>query len=178
MRVLKLVSILFLASILCVSCEKETDEKVVFYSKDQISNKLPVKVVDTEGSVVSVNSKTEISLASSSFFEKNMVYLRDIDVSKMSFKIKDYNSTSSSLSNVKVFLDEIQITEELGQNFLTARNNNVDFEISNTELLETIAHKLLQNRKVVISYYSDAITQNQLDFDLIFSITARGTFVD
>lgn len=178
MRIIKLLSVFFLISVLCVSCEKQTSENVVFYSKDQISNNLPVQVKDTEGNTVSVNSKTVISLLSSNFFEKNVQFLRQIDVPGMSFKIKNYNGLKSSLSNVKVFLDEIEITDELGADFLNPTNNDVVFDIENNNLLNTIASKLLQKKEVVISYYSDAVTQNQLDFNFEFSITARGTFVD
>ena len=178
MRVIKLLTILFLVSILNVSCENETKENVVFYSKDELTKSLPVQIKDTEGSMVSVNSNTVISLSSSAFFKENMVYLRDLNVPKMSFKIKNYSSNSSSVSNIKVFLDEIQITNDLGVNFLSVANNNVELEISNEQLLTTIASKLLQKKEVVLSYYSDAVTQDQLDFDFEFSITARGTFVD
>ncbi len=178
MRVIKLLCILILMSIVSISCENETDESVVFYSKDRLTNNLPVQIKDTEGAKVSVNSNTVISLSSSSFFKDNMIYLRELDVPKMSFKIINYNSNSSALSNVKVFLDEIQITNELGVNFLNVTKNNIEFEISNEQLLNTIASKLLQKKQVVISYYSDAVTQGQLDFDFEFSITARGTFVD
>jgi hypothetical protein len=178
MRIFKLLSVLFFVSILCLSCEKETEENVVFYSKDQLTKDLAIQINDTEGSTVSVNSNTVLSLSTLSFFNEHMAYLRDLNVPKMSFKIKNYNSNSSGLSNVKVFLDEIQITDDLGVDFLNVVNNNIEIEISNQELLDAIASKLLQNKQVVISYYSDAITQSQLEFDFEFSITARGTFVD
>jgi hypothetical protein len=178
MRVIKLLSIFFLISIINVSCENETEENVVFYSKDQLTKNLPIQIRDTEGSVVSVNSETLISLSASSFFNEHMQYLRDLSVPSMSFKIMNYNSNSSSVSNIKVFMDEIQITNDLGVDFLNVANNNVEVEISNQQLLNTIASKLLQKKQVVISYYSDAVTQDQLDFDFEFSITAKGTFVD
>lgn len=178
MRVIKLLSVLFIVSFLTVSCEQETPENVVFYNKDQISKNLPIVIQDTEGSTVSVNSKAIVSLNSSAFFQKNMQFLREIDVPKMCFKLKNYTGSSTSLSNVKVFLDEIEITDALGANFLNVNNNNVLFDIENENLLSTIATKLMDNRQVVISYYSDATTQNQLDFDFEFSITAKGTFVD
>lgn len=178
MRVIKFLSVLFLISVINVSCENQTDENVVFYSKDRLTNNLPVQIRDTEGAKISVNSNTVISLSSSLFFKENMIYLKDLSVPKMSFKIINYNSNSSALSNVKVFLDEIQITNDLGVNFLTVAKNNVEFEITNEQLLNTIASKLLQKKQVVISYNSDAVTQGKLDFDFEFSITARGTFVD
>lgn len=178
MRAIKLLSVLFLISVINVSCENQTDENVVYYSKDRLTNNLPVQIKDTEGAKIAVNSNTIISLSSSLFFNDNMIYLRDLSVPKMSFKIINYNSNSSALSNVKVFLDEIQITNDLGVNFLNVAKNNVEFEISNEQLLSTIASKLLQKKQVVISYYSDAVTQGQLDFHFEFSITARGTFVD
>ena len=178
MRVIKLLSILFIVSLLTVSCEEETPENVVFYNKDQISKNLPIVIQDTEGTKVAINSNAIVSLNSSSFFQKNMQFLRDIDVPKMSFKLNNYTGSSTSLSNVKVFLDEIEITDALGSNFLNANNNNVSFEIENENLLNTIASKLMDKRQVVISYYSDAITQNPLDFNFEFSITAKGTFVD
>ncbi len=178
MRVIKLLSVLFLLSVMSISCENQTDENVVFYSKEQLTNNLPVQIKDTEGTKIAVNSNTVIRLSSSLFFKENMIYLRDVSVPKMSFKIMNYNSTSSALSNVEVFLDEIQITNDLGVNFLNVAKNNVEFEISNEQLLQTIAAKLLLNKQVVISYKSDAITQGKLDFDFDFFITARGTFVD
>ena len=178
MRVIKLLSIFFLISIISVSCKKETDENVVFYSKDQLTKNLPIQIGDTEGSMVSVNSETLISLSASTFFNEHMVYLRDVNVPNMSFKIMNYNSNSSSVSNIKVFLDEIEITNDLGVDFLSAANNNIEVEISNEQLLATIASKLLQKKQVVISYYSDAVTQDKLDFNFVFSITAKGTFVD
>ena len=178
MRAIKLLCVLFLISVISVSCENQTDENVVFYSKDRLTNSLPVQIKDTEGAKISVNSNTVISLSSSLFFKENMIYLRDLSVPKMSFKIINYNSNSSALSNVKVFLDEIQITNDLGVNFLNVAKNNVEFEISNEQLLNTIASRLLQNKQVVISYNSDAVTQGKLDFDFEFSITAKGTFVD
>jgi len=161
-----------------ISCENQTDENVVFYSKEQLTNNLPVQIKDTEGTKIAVNSNTVIRLSSSLFFKENMIYLRDVSVPKMSFKITNYNSNSSALSNVEVFLDEIKITNDLGVNFLNVAKNNVEFEISNEQLLQTIAAKLLLNKQVVISYKSDAITQGKLDFDFDFFITARGTFVD
>lgn len=82
------------------------------------------------------------------------------------------------MSNIKVFLDEIQITNDLGVNFLNAANNNIKIDITNQQLLETIASKLLQKKEVVISFYSDAVTQDQMAFDFEFCITANGTFVD
>jgi len=66
----------------------------------------------------------------------------------------------------------------MGIDFLQTNNNNVNIEITNQNLLEIIASKLLQNKQIVISYSSDAITDNQLDFDFEFSVTALGTFVD
>ncbi len=178
MRVIKLFSILFLVSLLCVSCQQETAEKVAFFNKEEISNNLPVQIKNTEGSIVTVNSNTVISLLSSDFFQKNVQFLREVEVPKMCFKIKNYDPNLSTVSNVKVFLDEIQITDDLGVNFLTKSNNNVVFEIENENLLNAIASKLLDKKQVVISYYSDAVTQKPLDFDFEFSITARGTFVD
>lgn len=178
MKKIKLFGLLALMSFLSSSCSDQTEENVVFYSKDQLTKDLVIQINDTEGSTVSVNSNTVLSLSSLSFFKEHMAYLRDLNVPKMSFKIKNFNSNYSGLSNVKVFLDEIQITDDLGVDFLNVINNNIEVEISNEELLAVIASKLLQNKQVIISYYSDAITQSQLDFDFEFSITARGTFVD
>lgn len=178
MRVIKFLSILFFISILSVSCESLTDENVVFYSDDQLTKDLVVQIKDTEGSTVAINSNTIISLSSSSFFSENMEFLRDLNVPKMSFKIKNDISNFSGLSNVKVFLDEIQITDDLGVDFSSVSNNNIAIDITNQELLNVIASKLLQKKQVIISYYCDAITQDQLEIDLEFSITASGAFVD
>ncbi|MFT4576966.1 MAG: hypothetical protein ACI9SI_001904 [Polaribacter sp.] len=178
MRVIKLLSVVLLMSIINISCQSETDENVVFYSKDQLINSLPVQIKNTEGSLISVNSNTVIGLSSSSFFNEHMVSLKELNVPSMSFKIRNYNSNSSLMSNIKVFLDEIQITNDLGVNFLNAANNNIKIDITNQQLLETIASKLLQKKEVVISFYSDAVTQDQMAFDFEFCITANGTFVD
>jgi len=178
MKKIKLYGLIAFLSVLSSSCSELTDENVVFYSKDLLTKSLPVQIKDTEGAKISVNSNTVISLSSSTFFNENMIYLRDVSVPKMSFKIVNYSSNVSDLSNVKVFLDEIQITNDLGVDFLNVANNNLVVEIFNQELLTSIASKLLQNKQVVISYHSDAVTQGQLDFDFEFSITAKGTFVD
>lgn len=179
MRVVKLYTFLAFLAIILVSCEKATDENVVFYSKDDLKNELSVNINDTDGTLVSVNSTTIVSLNSSDFFKRNIAYLRNVNVPKMYFKVKNFNAnTSNSISNVEVFIDEIRITDDMGVNFLNAANNNVAYEIDNESLLAAIASKLTQKKQVTISYYSDAITVNPMDFGFEFSITAHGTFVD
>jgi hypothetical protein len=179
MRVIKLYTFLAILAVALVSCEKATDENVVFYSKDDLKKELSVNINDTDGSLVSINSATVLSLFSSDFFKKNIAYLRDVSVPKMYFKVKNLNANSSnSISNVEVFIDEIRITNDMGTDFLNATNNNVQYEIDNQELLTAIASKLMQKRQVTISYYSDAVTVNPMDFGFEFSITAQGTFVD
>jgi len=178
MRVIKLLSVLFIIAFLSVSCEKEANGSVVFFSKDKIKNELFVQINDTEGNVVTVNSSTTITLFSSPIFKENAVYLKEVSVPKMYFRIKNFQNSLATLSNVQVFVDEIQITDDMGVDFLQSSNNNVEIEITNQSLLDVIASKLLQSKQIVISYKSDAVSANSLNFDFEFGITAVGTFVD
>jgi len=100
MRVIKLFSILSVFVFLSVSCEKDMKEKVVFFSKDQLKNELLVKINDTEGSVVTVNSSTTINLYSSEFFQENAAFLKDVSVPKMYYTIKNFQNSSVTLSNI------------------------------------------------------------------------------
>lgn len=179
MRVIKLYTLLAFLAIALVSCETATKEKVVFYSKDDLKNELPINIDNTDGALVSINSKAVIGFHSSEFFNNNLVYLRDVSVPKMCFKVKNFDTNSANvISNIQVYVDDIRITDYMGTDFLDPSNNDVQFEINNGVLLSAIATKLMQNRQVTISYYSDAVTSNQIGFEFEFSITAQGTFVD
>jgi hypothetical protein len=125
MRVIKFLSVFFLVLAFFTSCEKLEPDKIVFYSKDQLIENLAVKINNTDGILVSVNSNTIISLNSSEYFKANLAHLKDLSVPKMCFKLKNYQTNPSTiLSNINVFVDEIQITNEMGQDFLKTINNN------------------------------------------------------
>lgn len=177
MRKIKLYSLMLFLAVLSSSCSEQTAENVVFYSKDQLTNNIVVHVNNTDGSSMSVSSNTTLSLQSSSFFKENLSLLREIDVSKISYKLKNFHS-STSVSNMEIFLDDTVITNYIDVSLLKSKNNNKEFEIENNELYALIAQKLLNKKEVVISYKGNVDSSGNLDFDLEFSITAKGTFVD
>mgnify|MGYP000162094480 CR=1 FL=1 len=179
MRKLKSLGLILVLILSLCSCSKDSNNNVVFYSKDQLKKDLIIQVDNTDGSIVSVNSNTTISLMSSAFFEENISFLKSVEVPKLSYKIKNYvPSTNFSLSNIELAIDDIVITDYLDVNFLNSNNNGVEFLIEDETLLLAIAEKLTANKQVVISYKSDAVTSQQNGFDFEFSITAKGTFVD
>lgn len=180
MRKIKLFSFLFLSLYLCISCSKDAPSQIVFYSKDQLKKDLAVQINNTEGSTISVNSNAIINLKSSKVFQSNIDYLMGVEVEKFNFKIKNFKiNPSATISNIEIFVDEIKITEnDISFNFLSLSNNGLEFKISNQEILSAISSKLLQKKQVVISYYSDAVSDKLFNFDLEFSLTAKGTFVD
>lgn len=180
MRVFKLFSVLAFVLLLSVSCENEAPRQIVFFSKDQLKKDLPVHINDTEGSTVRVNSNTIINLNSSKVFSDNIDYLKEVDVEQLSFKIKNFKiNPSARVFNIEVFVDEIKITEnDISIDFISFLNGSFEFNISNKETLSAISSKLLQRKQVVLSYYSNAVTDELFDFDLEFSITTKGTFVD
>ena len=98
----------------------------------------------------------------------------------MSFKIKNFKiNPSAKVFNIEVFVDEIKITEnDISIDFLSLLNGSFEFKISNKETLAAISSKLLQRKQVVLSYYSNAVTDELFNFDLEFSLTTKGTFVD
>lgn len=180
MRKIKLFSVLFLALSLCFSCDKEGPSQIVFYSKDQLTKNLPVQVNNTEGSTISVNSNAIINLKSSKVFADNIDLLMDVKVEKLNFKIRNFKiNPSAVISNIEIFVDEIKITEnDISFDFLSLLDNGLEFEITNQEMLSAISSKLLQKKQVVISYYSDAASNELFNFDLEFSLSTKGTFVD
>ena len=178
MRYLKAIGFFLVLSSIFTSCNTAT-ENVVYYSKDELKNNLVVNVNDSDGVLIPVKSKTTLSLMSSSFFQENLIYLKDIYVTKLCYKVKNFTPNSSVfLSNIRLFLDEMPITNYMTPNLLKTTNNNVEFIITNQELLSNIASKLLNKKEVVVSFESDAISSSQLNFDVEFSITAKGVFVD
>lgn len=179
MRILKLLT-LFSFVLIFASCEKEAPRQIVFYSVDQLTKDLTVKVDDTEGNTISVNSNTVVNLNSSKVFKDNLNYLKDIDVEGLTFKIKNFTiNPLAKFSNIEVFVDELKITsDDIKLDFLSILTNGLEFEIDNQEILSKISSKLLQKKQVVVSYYSDAQTDKLFNFDLEFSLTTKGTFID
>lgn len=180
MRPIKLLSILALTLLICTSCEKEEPSQIVFFSKDQLKKNLSVNVNDTEGSTASINSNTLIELNSSKVFKENIHYLQDVEVEAFNFKIKNFQGKPcAQISEIKVYVDEIRITEkDLSLNFLDVMSSSIEFKINNQEILAAISSKLLQKKQVVVSYYSDAVSEELFNFDLEFNLTTKGTFVD
>ena len=180
MRKIKLFSVLIFGLFLCISCEKEAPDKIVFFSKDQLTKDLNIQINNTEGNVVPVNSNTIINLKSSSVFLSNIDYLIDVEVEKLHFKIKNFKiNPLAKISNVEVYVDEIKITaNDISFDYLSLLANGLEFKITNKEILSAISSKLLQKKQVVVSYYSDAVTDKLFDFDLEFSMATKGTFVD
>jgi PBP1b-binding outer membrane lipoprotein LpoB len=177
MRKIKLYGLIVFLSVLSSSCSDQTDENVVFYSKDQLTNNIVVHVNNIEPRSMSVNSKTTLSLLSSNFFNENRSLLRQINISKISYKLKNFNS-SVLVSNMKLFIDDTDITDYIDVSLLTSINNYKEFLIENEALYDLVATKLLDNNKVHISYKGNVDTAGDLEFDLEFSITAKGTFID
>ena len=177
MRTFKLFNVLALALLICASCEKETPNQITFYSVDQVKKKLTVKIDKTDGNTISVNSNSIINLKSSKVFEENIDLLEDVEVEGLSFRIKDCEiNPLVKISNIAVYVDEIKISEnDIKFDFLA---NGISFKINNGEILSKISSKLLQKKQVVLSYYSDAESGQLFNFDLEFSITAKGTFID
>ena len=180
MRTLKLFSAVFLALLVFTSCEKEVPSQIVFFSKDQLKKNLSVNVDNTEGVAIPINSNGIINLNSSKVFKDNIDYLKDIEVESFNFKIKNFIiNPESKFSNIEVYVDEIKITgEDISLDFLSLFTSGFEFKISNQEILSTIASKLLQKKQIVVSYYSDAVSDKLFNFDLEFNIAAKGTFVD
>jgi hypothetical protein len=180
MRQIKLCSVLFLALFLCVSCDKEAENQIVFYSIDQLTKDLPVQINNTEGSTIPINSNAIIALKSSKVFQDNIDYLIDVEVEQLNFKIKNFKiNPTATISNIEIFFDEIRISEkDISFNFLSLLSNGLEFKVSNQEILSAISSKLLQKKQVVISYYSDAVSDKLFNFDLEFSLATKGTFVD
>ncbi|WKD85020.1 hypothetical protein KCTC32516_00358 [Polaribacter huanghezhanensis] len=180
MRAIKTISSLTLVILLFISCSNDAPKQIVFYSKDQLKKDLPVQINNTEGDVISVNSNAIINLKSSKVFEENIDYLVDVNVETMNFKIKNFTiNPFAKVSNIEVFVDEIKISEnDISLNALDVFTSSFEFKISNPKILSAISSKLLQRKQVVISYYSDAISDKLFNFDLEFSLTAKGTFVD
>tara|TARA_R110002073_G_scaffold41704_4_gene117675 strand:+ start:3435 stop:3977 length:543 start_codon:yes stop_codon:yes gene_type:complete len=180
MKLTKLFSVLTLALLLFISCSKDAPKQIVFYSKDQLKKDLPVQINNTEGGIISVNSNTIINLKSSKVFENNIDYLIDVEVETMKFRIKNFKfNPLAKVSNVEVFVDEIKITKnDISFNFLNLFTNGFEFKISNQEILSAISSKLLQKKQVVVSYYSNAVSDKLFNFDLEFSLTTKGTFLD
>ncbi len=177
MKKIKLFGLLALLSFLCSSCSDQADENVVFYSKDELTNNIVVHVNNIEPRSMSVNSNTTLSLLSSNFFNENRSFLRQITISKISYKLKNFDS-SVLVSNMELFVDDINITDYINVSLLTSINNNKEFLIENEALYSLIATKLLNNNEVHISYKGNVDSTGDLNFDLEFSITAKGTFVD
>ena len=184
MRTLKFFSIFSILLLLCISCEKEVPSQIVFYSVDQLKKDLAVKVDKTDGNTIPVNSSSIINLKSSKVFEDNIDLLKDVEVKELKFKIKNFKinqslSTTTKISNIAVYVDEIKISEDdIKFDFLSLLTNGFNFEIDNEEVLSAISSKLLQKKQVVVSYYSDAESDKLFNFDLEFSLTAKGTFID
>lgn len=177
MRTFKLFSAFALVLLICTSCEKETPNQITFYSVDQLKKDLTVKIDRTDGSKISVNSNSIINLKSSKVFQENIDLLEDVEVEGLSFRIKDCElSPLVKISNIAIYVDEIKISEnDIKFDFLA---NGISFKINNSEILSRISSKLLQKKQVVVSYYSDAESDQLFNFDLEFSITAKGTFID
>ena len=184
MRFIKPIIGLLFATLLIFSSCQEDATNAVYFSKDQLKNDLGVTINDSNGLKISVNSNATLSLTSSDFFQENLSYLKDLEVLKMSYKVKGLtNNPLVSISNVNVFIDEISITEFIDTSLFINVNsspNSTDngFEITNEKLLLDIALKLLNKKEVIVSYKSDAVSSDQLDFELEFSITAKGTFIN
>lgn len=180
MRTLKLFSAVFLALFVFTSCEKEATSQLVFFSKDQLKKELTVNIDNTEGVTVPINSNAVINLNSSKVFKDNLDYLKDIEVESFNFKLKNFViNPDSKVSNIEVYVDEIKITgNDISLDFLSLFSSGFEFKISNQEILSTIASKLLQKKQIVVSYYSDAVSDKIFNFDLEFNISTKGTFVD
>lgn len=180
MRITKLLTLFSFVLILFASCQKEAPRQIVFYSVDQLKKDLPIMVSDTEGNTISVNSNAVVNLNSSKVFEKNINLLKDVEVEKFSFKIKNFTiNPLAKFSNIEIYVDELKITgNDIKFDFLSILNNGLDFEIDNQEILSKVSSKLLQKKQVVISYYSDAVTDKLFNFDLEFLLTTKATFVD
>lgn len=180
MRITKLLIFFSFTLLLFASCEKETPRQIVFYSVDNLKKDLLVMVDDTEGNTISVNSNAVVNLNSSKVFQDNINLLKDVDVEKLSFKIKNFTiNPLAKFSNIEVYVDELKITgSDIKFDFLNILTNGLEFEIDNQEILSAISSKLLQKKQVVVSYYSDAKTDKLFNFDLEFSLTTKGTFID
>ena len=139
-----------------------------------------MKIGDTEGNTISVNSNAIVNLHSSKVFKDNLDYLMDLEVEGLTFKIKNFTiNPFAKFSNIEVFVDEIKITsDDIKFDFLRILTNGLEFEIDNQEILSKISSKLLQKKQVVVSYYSDAKTDKLFNFDLEFSLLTKGTFID
>ena len=161
----------------CVNSIKQIAHFIeqIFVKKD-----LSVNVNNTEGVVIPVNSSAIINLNSSKVFNDNLDYLKEIEVEAFNFKIKNFIINSDSkVSNIEVYVDEIKITgKDISLDFLSLFSSGFEFKISNPEILSAIASKLLQKKQIVVSYYSDAVSDKLFNFDLEFNIAAKGTFVD
>ncbi|NVK53958.1 MAG: hypothetical protein HWD85_13565 [Flavobacteriaceae bacterium] len=184
MRAIKTYLALSLLVLLFFSCQNDLKESVVFYSNDKLVETLSVKIQDTEGNTIPVQS-TEIGLNKSSFFNENIQYLTELDVTEMSVKVINQNNVSNlsaktnEVKGFKIFLDEIDITSKIGITSLQAKGDtNLTFRVTDSSLLSTISSKLLQRNKVIVSYKSDVNSNSQLDFQLEFSLAIKGTFVD
>ena len=171
---------LMLLLTLCFSCSKDEGSEVVFYSKDQLISDLPIKTnVLDGGAAITLNSESILSMSSSEFVVSNLEYLKDIDVVKMSYKIKNLKSNFSvSVSSIEIYLDNELISPFMGDYVLNTDNNNIDFEITDAALLATISNHLMTDKEVQISLKSGSAMSHALDFDLEFQIDTKSTFVD
>ncbi len=180
MRTIRLLSILTFSLLLCISCEKEQPKQIVFFSKDQLKKELAVNINNTEGSTISINSNAIINLNSSKVFKDNIDYLKNVEVESFNFKIKNFViNPYAKVSNIEVYVDEIKITgNDISLDYLSLFSSGFEFKISNQEILSAISSKLLQKKQIVVSYYSDAVSDKLFNFDLEFNIDTKGTFVD
>jgi len=180
MRTLKLFSAVFLALLLFTSCEKEVESQIVFFSKDQLKKELAVNINNTEGSTVSINSNAIIDLNSSKVFKDNIDYLKNVEVESFNFKIKNFEiNPCSKFSNIGIYVDEIKISgNDISLDYISLFSSSFEFKINNQEILSAISSKLLQKKQIVVSYYSDAVSDDLFNFDLEFNLTTKGTFVD
>lgn len=172
---LKSISILTLLAVFFTSCSDRLDT-VYFFSKEELKNNLTINL-NSESSQRVLNSTT-LSLKSSDFFNKNLEYLRNVEVTKMRYIIKNLDGNIGALSNLQLFLNDISITEDLDIKNLDTKNKNIQLEVINPLLLSKISLLLLNEKSVIISYKNDANDSKSLHINLEFLISINGTFKD
>lgn len=167
-------SLLFLS--LFVACTEQV-ESVVYYSKDTLTNQLAFdnsKLVNKPNSDFSI-----INLANSNVFEKNMPYLNDIVVEKLSYKIIEVSGMDACLLKTHIIFDDNVLGTDLidFKNF-KAQDLGVEIEITNKKLLAVLASKLMSNKKITIYCKEDHPDAMPLVVKIEFTIAIAGTFVD
>ena len=178
MKLIKPLGYIVLCLIFFSSCTVEQDG-VVYYSNDQLSSNLPINIANTQGTRIAVNSISEILLHEDPFLKEHAVYLKAIDINSIKYKIKNFtNANSINLSNIEVFLDGNLISPLMEVDLFKESNNNVSFEIKNSDLFAAISSSLLNDKRLNITYASDAVSTKSNSFEIEFSIQFKSTFVE